>query len=225
MTENPPSPQPPRASTLWAFLFTVGWLLAFVGVVALFLPALVQWSRSRVGKDVSDVPDKLTLAELLQRGLVGNPNVLLSDFSMGDDYLVTTRGDGPNAPWISVHVPIRPLGQAENGPFHAVLKSTKVSDASEFAKFRERRTIQGLVINNVASLSDQEINKLRERYPGTDFSKVLIVQADREPPRTDNPWIFYLSGAAMIVVGVVLGYRSGWANFKRYFSQRYLNQT
>lgn len=47
--------------------------------------------------------------------------------------------------------------------------------------WQEKEAIQGLVVNRITSLDEDEQRLIRENFPNLDFSKILILEEGREP--------------------------------------------
>jgi hypothetical protein len=81
--------------------------------------------------------------------------------------------------------------------FGIIVISDDVENQRELETFAEKTEVRGLVINKIDSLNKDELEVLREQYPGFNDKEVLIIEHNRKP-----------SGAAktlgMIGGGVVL---------------------
>ena len=42
--------------------------------------------------------------------------------------------------------------------------------------FRSQPSVRGMVVNNVSQLSTMDIDFLKQEYPATDFSRVLLIE-------------------------------------------------
>lgn len=215
-----PQQRPPTQPShkLKAFLFLLGVCLAVVGLMVALTPILNAWTRSRLGPEVSDTPEEISLERMQARGLTGNPHVVVTHFTFDRDFLTIEKTRSVRK-WEEVWIPIRPDGEQPGSRFQAIVRAADVHDEADLAALTARQKLQGLIINTFTSLSSREKDLLHERYPETDFDRVQILQPDRRPPRTSSPAGFYLGGIAMIVCGLVLGYWSGWRNFRKYLGE------
>jgi len=64
-------------------------------------------------------------------------------------------------------------------------------------------SIQGLVINEVSSLSSDEKKLIQEEFPTIDFNKVLILEDGRQPSSKAKAITFMVMGAGILVVGLI----------------------
>jgi hypothetical protein len=64
-------------------------------------------------------------------------------------------------------------------------------------------SIQGLVINEVSSLTSEEKKLIKDSFPNIDFNKVLILEDGRKPSSTAKAVVFMVIGAAILVGGLI----------------------
>ncbi len=88
----------------------------------------------------------------------------------------------------------------------AVLVKTKrfntVGDIPREMDFAQE--VRGMVVNEVDPLSADEKHLLSQGFPGTDFSKVLILEENREPASPGKYLGFFGGGIALLLLGVGL---------------------
>ncbi len=82
-------------------------VLAVIGI-ALLVVGVTEW---RLRRGASSTPERISLAKLIARGEEGNPNIILTDFELGQDFVIEKK-DGS---WHGVYVPAIPAGQANAG--------------------------------------------------------------------------------------------------------------
>jgi hypothetical protein len=70
--------------------------------------------------------------------------------------------------------------------------------------------VQGLVINEVEPLKDDEKELIHQRYPSLDFNKVLILEENRKPMDPGLALTILLAGIGMLFFGI-LGFVGGIA--------------
>jgi hypothetical protein len=72
-----------------------------------------------------------------------------------------------------------------------------------------RDSLQGLVINHVDSLTNDEKKKIQEEIPNVDFNKILIVEADRKPMSRSSTWFLVGGGLCMAILSLPLNLGGG----------------
>jgi hypothetical protein len=171
--------------------------------------------RLRAG--ASDQPQAITLQQLIDRGPEGNPHVLVSGLSYCEDFVYEYEGNENR--WNCVWIPVVPAGQAPlalpelprlpfggNQPLvlqgrpsqiRAIVMTGKVRNQNDFNSFRNQPAVKGMVTNLVQSVSGERKKLLDEGYPGTDWSRCIIIQEGR------GPWSM-TSILAMMGVGLLL---------------------
>jgi hypothetical protein len=220
MAQNDPVPVPePPASKARAWLYLLGFLVAGIGFVMIAVPLVNAFNRSRLGAEVSDTPEDLTLERLLARGLSGNPYVRVTQFRFRPDVVTLSKLGRWEQIWVPVQT-ARGGGKGEGGgSFGVIVKSKKVHSQADLDELTARQEITGLLINVFESLSGKERELLKERYPATDFDRVLILEADRKPPTGGNQAVLYIVGAVVFGLGVALCYFTGFGNLRRVLAE------
>jgi hypothetical protein len=193
----------------------IGIGMAVIGV-GLIVWGVVEW---RLGRGASAAPERITLKQLIARGPEGNPNIILTDFVLCDNFVVVEK----NGRWNSVYVPVMPADEANKGggplrptKVKAVLFSLNVSSDADIARVLDKRELPALVTNRIRSLGSEEKNVLQQNYGGIDANTCLIIQEGRKPFSGTLLAIMFgggavllLGGIGMIVGGVVRGRREG----------------
>jgi hypothetical protein len=170
-------------------------VLAVIGV-ALLVWGGIEW---RLGRGASSTPERISLAKLIARGPEGNPNIILTDFELGEHIVYLSKSGS----WTGVYVPAIPAGQGKAGPgepaasIKAVIFSRNVHSQPEIGPMLGKHELPALVTNRIRSLDSEEANLLRQSYGANiDVDHCLIIQEGRTP----------MSGAllALIIGGGVL---------------------
>lgn len=163
-------------------------------------------------------PQALSVQQLINDGVGENANVTLQDFIVCD-WAYVYKGDNTND-METVWVPLIPV----NGPYHqklmaafdedgnqisevpplenvrVILKSSDIGSETELGALQDVQTISGMVINEVESMSGEELTLMRESYPGTD-SQVQLVEHNRKPKGWGAVLGFFGGGGALIAFG------------------------
>jgi hypothetical protein len=159
-----------------------------VGAVALFgcvISGILLIQRAGDAKKIgqaSKEPEDITLAKLIARGPEGNAHVRVSDLAFDKQYLAhseSTNGvESIKYIWVVARVP----GEAPGTPVRALVKNTRVSSQTDADQFLGSPVIKGIVVNKIDRPDEENLKLLRGAYPGLDPDKVVMVEADREPP-------------------------------------------
>jgi hypothetical protein len=156
--------------------------LAVVGV-GLIIWGVIEW---RLGRGASAAPERISLKQLIARGPEGNPNIILTDFELGDNFVCEEK----NGRWTGVYVPAMPAGEAKPaaGPgrpptaIKAVIFSLNVHSEAEVGPVLGKRELPALVTNRIRSLGSEEKRLLQDSYGGgIDVNNCLIIQEGRTP--------------------------------------------
>jgi hypothetical protein len=154
--------------------------LAVVGVVLLIWGGM-EWKLASAS---SAQPETTSLKQLIARGPNGNANIVLTDFHLCQNIVVTTRG----STWENVWIPVVPVDEVPPGVpdlqpsrVRALIFSIKVRNEADIARRCDQPRLPALVTNKITSLGSKEKQLLEQKYPGTDWSTCLIIQEGREP--------------------------------------------
>lgn len=212
--EGPQTPAP-RASKVRGFLWIGGLCVLTFGLLFLIVPSVNALSRARLGDQVSDIPEELTLAELIQRGAKGNPHILLKEYEFDEYVGIIEKDKSLGQLYEYIVVPIHPLpaGRQGGAPIKVVVKAP-VKTKGALDDLLARKTMQGLIINAFENLNVPDKNLLKQKHPGEDFDNVLLFQPDRSPARTASSPSFYIAGAACVVVGIVMWWFGRWRDVR-----------
>ena len=165
-----------------------------------------------------DEPQTLTCAELGTAGPGDNVHVRMREFLLLEHAFVVKERFNT---WAEVWVPAVPAGgayhqaavaAAEQGgddapmpplrELHVIVKLTDVETDEDLSAKGKLDALQGLVINEVDPLEDDQIEVLEQSYPGIEFSKCWVLEAGREPQGIGSTLLFVGGGALAILVGL-----------------------
>ena len=148
-----------------------------VGVVV-FIFGITEWRLKTVAKQT---PQTITAAQLAANGPGKNANIILTDFTPLIEMTVyeeSSKTHRVSRRWVPV-VPSGGVGFGEQG-VRIVIQDNSIKDKGEL-QFFSNAPMQGLVINEIASLGGQEAKLLREGLPGFDPKTCYVVHKDRKP--------------------------------------------
>jgi hypothetical protein len=178
-------------------LAVVGGLLIGWGVM--------EW---RLGRGASSTPERISLKQLIARGPEGNPNIILTDFVLCDNFVVEEE----NHRWKGVYVPVVPADEANRGAgplrptnnIKAILFSLNVHNEGEVNGVLGKRELPALVTNRIRSLGSEEKKLLQQTYGGIDANTCLIIQEGRTPFSGTLLALMFGGGAILLLGGLGL---------------------
>jgi hypothetical protein len=181
---------------MWRFIMIIaGGVLLYFGVK--------EW---RMAAQASAAPQEISLRDLIARGGDGNPHVMLKDFHFGNNPVYFYRNTQDC--WSDVWIPVIPSAAPGNAlqpaaptAVQAIVMSKRVKSEAELDRFCEQTTVQAWV-TDIWLDGDREI-KLRQSYPGTDFSRCLIIEEGRAPAGPVRVGAFLGGGAVLLGLGVL----------------------
>jgi hypothetical protein len=180
------------------------------GVIIFFLGV----NEKRLADVSSREPETISLKKLIERGPEGNPNIVLTDYQLCDNFVYEGKKVAGQivGSWSKVWVPIVPSTGPAPGNIaiaaptqnvQALIFSKHVDDQGQFVKLMGPR-LRGLVTNRISSLGAEEKKFLKQGYPAIDFDRCLIIDEGREPSGSDRIALYLGGGAALVAVGGVL---------------------
>jgi hypothetical protein len=182
---------------LWA---AVSCLLVAVG--AYFLAREQERIRSLFG----EAPQRITEAQLAEKGYGDNIWVELTDVDLLPRYVVQTRKGSMSAVWFAAV----PKGQADEArEIKVVLRSTRCKSEAEIAeKFQPRASYRGAVINPILfAPHDPYRPLLEEAFPNLRLAATIWEVDIDYLEKPSEKWAsgFYAAAGILAFVGVVCG--------------------
>ncbi|HEX5270297.1 MAG TPA: hypothetical protein VFW33_07420 [Gemmataceae bacterium] len=178
--------------------------LAVLGIGLMLWGGMEWW----LGRGASSTPERISLAQLIARGPEGNPNIILTDFELGSNFVYEEK----NGSWNGVYVPAVPAGQANPaaGPgrpaeqIKAVIFSLNVHSDPEIGTVLGKRELPALVTNRIRSLGSEEKRLLQQTYGGAiDVDHCLIIQEGRKP--MSNLLLSLMFGGGLLLLAGSVG--------------------
>ena len=174
-----------------------------LGIAGLVLGGMLLFAGFRewqLGSAASAKPEDLTLEQLIARGPDGNPNVCVRDFVLGDNFAYFTSDSGTF--WTRVLVPAVPNTMGEQSAHvlipRVIVKSTHVANEDQLDALHARTQLQGLVVNRIEALGQDERDLLVQDYPGIDFDKCIILEEGRET--SNGAMLFLMAGGGLALL-------------------------
>lgn len=200
-------------------LIVLGGVLGFIG-----------FKEARLGEGASAEPQHMTAQELIDNGPGENVHLILHEFVACEfSYVVFTDEGRDEGPYEKVFIPIL----AEGGQWHravlelvdedgnlprnvpmpedirVIAKLKNIRDDDRVSRMMGKTALQGMVINEIASLGSDTRRILSEQYPGVDFDTCYILEVGRKPAGSGKLVIMFGGGGALVLAGVaVLVFRS-----------------
>jgi len=191
-------------------------VLAATGI-ALFVQGYQQLKLYNVS---SEHPRQITLRELVENGPGDNAHLLVSDFYLCTSAYIYEEKYGR---CIRAWIPALPgddeyalrLDQAidDDGiiegefPLPADIKVivlVNTESIEEIQQMSTEKTIEGMIINEIESLSPEENRLLSESYPGIDFNRCWILRKGQRPPGKTKLMIFLGGGFVLLLSSALL---------------------
>jgi len=132
-------------------------------------------------------PEEISLRELIQRGSDGNPNIILTDYEIFNDYIYRKRLLG--RVWQKVWIPIVPSDEDgdetavdSNPAIHVFLYGEDVEGESGVRERFDRPQFRGMINPMAPTPGIIQSVLINQRYPGTKVENCMIIVEGKEPP-------------------------------------------
>lgn len=146
-----------------------GFIVIIVLGGAAFFFGCMEWQLKTVAKEV---PQTISAADLSARGYGDNANVIVTGVSLCDNFVYEEK----NNRWQKVWVPAVPIGQACGGNIRLIVTDGNCRSEGDVQNM-DTGSIQGLIINKIASLGGEERKMLEGSYGP--LGDVMILQRNR----------------------------------------------
>ena len=200
-------------------------LLAMIigGGVLIFLGV----QEMRLASGAKQEPASVSCSDLIRNGPGDNAHILLKDFFISPAaFVYESAKSGGN--WKTIWVPVVPQGGAYHQQvlsmvkpdgtltgelpvptdIRVIVKSSKVATESDLDALADQETLQGVIVNKIASLGGKEKKILTESYPTANFDNVYILEHDRKPASAGKSYGMMGGGGVLAVLGVLGFFRS-----------------
>lgn len=146
--------------------------------------AVVGVGEYRLSSRSSQEPEEVSLRDLIKRGPDGNPNIILTDFSIFEDYVYQKKL--LSGRWTKVWVPIVPSDADEPVPgkppaIRAFLFSQNIGNDKEVRERFDRPRLHCMVNPEAPKPGIVGSVLIERQYPGTDPQKCIILEEGKKP--------------------------------------------
>jgi hypothetical protein len=157
---------------------------AFMGAMACALFGVQEYN---LAAQSSREPEEISLRDLIRRGAEGNPNIILTNFNIFEDYIYQRKL--VSGKWTKVWVPIVPVDENADGTgtspaIHAFLYSEDIGSDKEVRQRFGAAKLRGMVNPSAEKPGIVGRVLLNKLYPGTNPSKCIIIEENRTPAGT-----------------------------------------
>ena len=199
--------------------------LMFVGGFLVFL----GYKELSLASSADDEPQTITAADLIANGPGENAHVIVTDLFIMDDGIIESYEDSPDRftkiwvpacsmdePWIGDYLRVVEFAYESNPSdpdfssmnnvdmptdFRLLIISDEVESEGEMDEFVRGEVVQGLIVNGVNLIGQENMDLLREKYPDADEGNVLILEHNRAPASMGKVLLFFVGGFALLLVG------------------------
>jgi hypothetical protein len=135
----------------------------------------------------------MTAAELGERGPGDNIHIVVTDFEVGNNYVVEEK----NGRWNMVWAPLFPPGSLEGdtSKLKVLLRAAGPDDEAELVALLGKGEVQGLVTNDLVLWNQTPGQEFVDAYPGVDYKKMWVL-ADVQ---RSADWVPLALGAGVVV--------------------------
>ncbi len=220
-------------SRFFAARFIIGIGLGGLGLIGL---GISECNMSSFGKAE---PKTLTAAELFDQGFGDNNHVLLTDFALGSNSILTKVSGRRGRVSIDGWIPIASRQEARDylqqtienqvqgnsgedpednslddvdfapGFFRGVVMIGNINDENDVLPVYERETLQGIVTKGSRTIDPGDFKLLKKHYPGVNFKNVYVLELDRKPAGFFKLILYFGGGLAIIGVALFMGLKAG----------------
>jgi hypothetical protein len=160
------------------------------------------YRERQLGRAASDVPEPLSLQQLIDRGPGGNPHVEVRDFRLPSgpgEYVVVADPSGQR--WEQVYIPAVPSAGPDPPAAYAVVRSTRLRDPEGVRDLGQRPTLRGMVVNALGPVPAGVNDRLARQHPGIDFASCVILEEGATPPPPGRAVAGWVVGLAFCALG------------------------
>jgi hypothetical protein len=214
--------RPPKSSTRFAFGFHPSRLPIILIVIGLGL-AIWGGKEALLASGATDTPQNITCADLAANGPGTNAHVRVTNFKSMSNFVFrkSATGDWQTA-WLPIIPPsavkppngrrlrpgskIIPKDFVDSSNIHVLIKTHTVRSQADVDGAMKRDEVEGLVINKIEKLTDNERELFQNAYPQMDSDNVYIVE-DGRMPAGGTGMLGLIGGGVLLLCGLFILFR------------------
>jgi hypothetical protein len=177
--------------------------LIIIGGVLLYF----GYQEKRLAQVAKKAPQTIACADLAANGPGDNAHIVLTNYELAPNFVYEAEGKGNS--WKRVFIPAVPkrgllavLRDEKIANPKVIIESRKVRNEAELPNLAKE--LQGMVINEIESLSGEQKKLLAESYPGADLNHCWIIEHGRKPAGGGFITGLLGGGIALVVAGIGL---------------------
>jgi hypothetical protein len=177
----------------------VGLLFIFTGLALCYF---LGYRERQLGEAASEVPEPLSLQQLIDRGPGGNPHVEVRDFRLltgPGEYVVVVDPSGRR--WEQAYIPAVPSAGSAPHAAYVVVHSTRLRDLEAVRELGQRPTLRGMVVNALGPLPARVNDHLAQQYPGIDSATCVVLEEGATPPSPGRVIAGWVGGLVFCALG------------------------
>jgi hypothetical protein len=187
-------------------------LLAIIGAIALGVFGYKEW---KLAQGCKADPQKLSCADLGQKGHGDNAYVVMNEFIGGDYVYYQKKGNAKyesvlipaiplSSPWVATakaaHDRGQPLPPIPASEVRVIIKATSIDEAGVKALV-DRDDVTGVVINRIESIGGKDKDLLGQIAAGLNPDACQILEVNRTPASAGKYMGMMGGAAALLLVG------------------------
>lgn len=142
------------------------------GVLLAGLFGLLGYQEYLVHSTSQAEPQRITAAELGAKGPGDNIHVVVTDFEVGQNYVVEEKNGRWNMVWAPLFAPGKDGDVSE---LRVLLRAAGPDNEDELAELLSQGEVQGLITNNLVLWNQTPGQEFTDVYPGADYRKMWLV--------------------------------------------------
>lgn len=170
----------------------LGWIFGLV-------LAALAWQDNSKYAILQTPPVRMSLSEVLKRPTVEDRHVTLTDFVFGEGFAYETGA----AAWVSVSIPVFPVGNLEEGTIHAIVESWDIRNEGQLRDVLDQLELTGILSDEPFWPGATRGPLLTEANPGKTLDKVWALHILRESPTITMIRITAVAAGACLMLGTL----------------------
>ncbi len=170
----------------------LGWIFGLV-------LAAMAWQDYSYYAILQNPPVRMRLAEVLEREVVEDRHVTLTDFVFGDGFAFETGA----AAWVSVSIPVFPDANSEEETIRAIVESWDIRDEEQLREVLVKQELTGILSREPFWPGATRGPLLQEANAGKLLDEVWALHVFREPPVITMIQLTAIAAGACLMLGTI----------------------